>query len=157
MTTLEIVDWGAVPVDDGVSKISDEVAHLWHVSDRRQQGPLVALRVQNLITLEGGWLTKPAVHPVVLATHRDDQSAEAVLLRLLGGEVLLEELPTAPDSPAVRTLWKAHLVHWHGVTEVGTRLTLDTMREAHAIAHSQESFPSRIPHRHVTARDLNRK
>lgn len=144
----EVVTTIAGNIDTG-ALIVDAEGGFWRVGDRRAQLPRIALLISN--GEYATWLEKHHDDEITLV---DESHGRAVLavVNALGGEILMDSLPSGPDKPSVRSIWAAHLRIHHGVWVGGgsnktDEHTLQGLQELHALEHASPR-DGWVPHTH---------
>lgn len=137
--------WGDIDVG---ALIADTDGQHWRVHDKRVKLPQMAFLIghDDVAT----WVTKGFSDEVVLIDETAGQSVE-VVMAALDGRMVIEPLPTGPNKPVLRAMYRSHLFHFHGISVslTGDKMsgTLPELIEQHAIAHAGEFFGG-IPHIH---------
>jgi len=146
MSLIETM-WGHLDVG---SLIVDANGEHWRVRERRVSPDHdIALLVTTPSGERGQWIVKRHEDEVILADESAGRAVD-VVLGVLAGSVKMEPMPTGPDNPKTRALYRAHLIHHHGGADPGTPKetpALAGLIEYHAILHAAAQ-PLGIPHTH---------
>ena len=139
--------WGHLDVG---ALIVDANGGHWRVRERRVSPDHdIALLVTTPSGEQGQWIVKRHEDEVILADESAGRAVD-VVLGVLAGTVKMEPMPTGPDTPKTRAMYRAHLIHHHGGADPGTAKetpTLAGLIEYHAILHAAAQ-PAGIPHTH---------
>lgn len=145
MRTVHQVIWGEI--DPGALVVDAEGQH-WRVHDKRVNLPQLAFLIGHDDVAV--WVVKGYSDEVALVDETAGRSVE-VVMAALGGVIVIEPLPTAPNKPVLRAMYRAHLHHFHGVSVSPTADkeggTLDELIRQHAVSHAS-SENHLIPHVH---------
>lgn len=122
----------------------------WRVLEKRIQVPLLAFLLTDMTT--SIWVTKTFDDEVVLLDETSGRiGAVELVMSVLQGKMLVEELAKGPDSKALRAQYRAHLYYVHHVSMSPTADkeggTLEQLIECHAVEHAK-AVPGGIPHEH---------
>lgn len=145
MKAVLTVTWGEI---DAGALIMDADGQHWRVHEKRVDLPRIALLIYHDDVAH--WIVRGFSDEVVLIDETAGQSVE-IVAAALGGVITVEPLPTAPNRPVLRAMYRAHLFHFHGVSISPTADkeggTLDELIRLHAVSHASPENHL-IPHVH---------